>query len=151
MKLKYTLKNSIGKAEENVVFKADDILTIEFESLYVLRNLLVSITDGSVKKQIRCLGNAVNIPKDLVKAGTLCFDVSLIERGQIVKTFVCEPLTIVEHNGELYSHKAYKAIREELVALNIANKELTKTLNSVLARLEKAEKQVQEIWENEEK
>ena len=151
MELKYKLINAIGKAEEDIIIKTDDLLEITLESVYVLDNLLVSITDGKVKKQLRVKGNKFHVPSEFVKAGTLCMDISMVKGGQAIKTFVCEPLTIVEHNGDLYSHKAYNDIREELILHNTKIDLLIKAVNELKARLNEVTNQIKEIWENEEK
>ena len=151
MELKYTLTRDFGRASEKVFFKADDGLTIKLESCYVLDNLLVVITDGKVKQTIRAKGNTFDVPESFVKAGTLSFDISMMKGGRAIKTFACEPVTIIEQGGTLFAYEAYELMRNDIEALRKENKELISHLETLTKRLERVERHVTELWENEEK
>lgn len=151
MELKYKLTGTYGKASENVIFKTDEPLIIKLESVYVLGNMIIAITDGKKTLTIRSKGDTFEVPAELVKAGTLSFDISMYKGGQVIKTFACEPITIIEKDGKLFSYEAYELMRSAVEALRNENKELKERMTAFDERLKRAEKNVTELWENEEK
>ncbi|MBR2333875.1 MAG: hypothetical protein IKA59_00850 [Clostridia bacterium] len=152
MELKIKLKNAYGKAEESIFFKTDDGLKLVFESDYVLDDLFVVFSDGATTKKHRLKkSHEIYVPDCFYKAGTLFVEVSMVARGEIAKTFIVEPITIKERDGELLAVKPYNEICRELEEEQKANKELKEKIVALKKEVDFIKAQVQEIWENEEK
>lgn len=152
MELNIKLKNTIGLVDEKDLFITGDKLTLNFHTDYALTDYLVSFGDGAEKTQIRVKGEkSVVVPKKFFKAGLLFVEVRLIAKANVTKTFICEPIALKELDGDLYCIKAYDDLKQDINKANCNFELILQQIKKLSTRIDRIEKQVKDLWENEEK
>lgn len=106
------------------------ILSITSE-IYPLKTLSIDLSDGKNHKTVITHGEPVDITQ-YFRAGKLDIQISLVEKGEKLKTWRVEPLYLKEIDGKILSVPQIDKMQEEIQTLRLALAELHSKINETI-------------------
>lgn len=137
----------LSNGEPFLVAKNEE-LCLEFESgNYLTDNLIINLKNGKLSEKYKVSKN-FQVPKEFLQGGELFVGVNLLVKGDVVKHWDCEPITIIETNAGHLLEGTFNEFRKELQELTQKYVNLTERYNELAIKHNELSQTVAEIKEN---
>lgn len=126
MKIKINLgANTQATTEwDEPVLLPENELILAFESdVYRLYSLLLSVKNDTKKKQYKLTQNSIDIA-EFLEPGVVDMEISMVSKGEIVKTWRCPRIIIKEHQATFELTPEIAELRQGIEDTKTAIKEL---------------------------
>ena len=110
--------HGIGRYDDVSPFIIDEDLRIKIDGLSVTNGEYHIIAKCNGRQTSQRIEGVATIPKSFLSAGELYISVALYIKGNKVKEFACEPLTLKEVEGEMLAEPMIEALKAEIATLN---------------------------------
>ncbi len=120
-------REGLGRLADSEPFLLPDVLELQFVAKgYDMRNVFVSMQNGTIKKHERLKGDTLVVDNELLFAGYLNIRVSAYMGGEIAKIWDIYPLKLVETNYGIETFDYIKIIEDKVDTLQEQVNELKK-------------------------